>query len=154
MPNTTAKGFVRTWIDYSCEVATSADTLYRLLADIDGWASWTPGLISIRRRTQGEYVPGTKFTMTLAVPVLGKVGLPSQLYVNEPTVLEWGGGALGSRIRHRMELTALGPQTTRLRHLEYATGFLALVSLGLEKGIYRHDRGWSDAIQKRFAPQA
>jgi hypothetical protein len=144
---TTAKGFKRIWIDYTVEVETSESELSTLLSDIDGWPTWTPGLRAIKRKTSGEFSVGTRFTMVLD-PGLP---LPCQLYGKEPRRLEWGGGALGSVIRHRFELAPLGPNRTSLRHVEYATNLLALLTLPIEKGIHGHDRRWSNAIRARFA---
>jgi hypothetical protein len=54
-------------------------------------------------------------------------------------------------IRHRFELAPLGASRTSLRHVEYATNFLALLTLPAEKSIEGHDRRWSNAIRARFA---
>jgi hypothetical protein len=144
---TARKGLVRTWIDDSFEVEAGADTLYALLSDIDGWPSWTPGLTAIKRKPGAALTPGGGFTMVLA-PGLR---LPCKLYTREPGRIEWGGDLLGSVIRHRFELTALSPTRTRVKHVEYATNLLAVLTLPAEKGIYAHDKRWSKAIQKRFA---
>ena len=63
-------------------------------------------------------------------------------------------GALGSSVRHSMELTALDEGRCQLRHLEYATGLLAILALPAERAAHRHDKLWSDAIVARFATSA
>lgn len=142
-----------TWIDLETEVATDAATLYALLADIDGWPAWTPGLRAIRRRGQGPFVPGTRFVMVLAAPVIGGLPLPCELYENTPQRLEWGGGIPGSVIRHSLEITPAGPGRARLRHVEYATGLLALLTRPVARHTRAYDLRWSDAIAARFAPR-
>ncbi|MFT3921170.1 MAG: SRPBCC family protein [Myxococcales bacterium] len=151
LDETTAKGFKRIWIDYTVEVDASEAELSALLSDIDHWPSWTPGLKAIKRKSNGDFGVGTHFVMVLEVKGLPGLPLPCELFVKEPRRIEWGGGALGSVIRHRFELTSLGPTRTSLRHVEYATNLLALVTLPAEKGIHGHDRRWSNAIRARFA---
>jgi hypothetical protein len=151
MPSAPSQFLRRTWIDHTCEVQTDAGTLHALLSDIDGWPSWTPGLHEIRRKSPGVARPGDRFRMVLTMPPLKKRTLPAEMYVNEPGRIEWGGGAGGAVIRHSFELTPLGPGRTQLRHVEYATSFLALFALPFERAIYRHDKGWSDAIVARFS---
>lgn len=139
-----------TWIDRTVEVATDATTLYRLLSDIDGWAGWTPGLRAVRRRGPAGYGPGTRFVMVMAGPGPG-LPLPCVMVQNTPQRLEWGGGGLGSCIRHSLELTPLDGGRTRLRHVEYATGLLALLTWPVAHLATAHDERWTDAIVARFA---
>ena len=90
------------------------------------------------------------FLMVLDGPGPG-LPLPCVMYEHTPQHLEWGGGGLGSCIRHSMQLTPLGPSRTRLRHREYATGLLALATWPLREAAAGHDRRWSEAIVARFA---
>lgn len=140
----------RTWIDLACEVDTDADTLYRLLADIGRWPEWTPGLRAIKGLRPGPVHAGSRFVMVMDAPGPG-LPLPCVVYENTPRRLEWGGGGFGSCIRHRMELTPLGPGRTRLRHLEYATGLLALLTWPVAGLAEAQDRRWTEAIIARFA---
>lgn len=140
----------RTWIDQEIEVATDADTLYLLLSDIDRWPEWTPGLRALIRRGRGACVPGTRFVMVMDAPGPG-LPLPCVVYENTPRRLEWGGGGLGSCIRHSLELTPLGPGRTRLRHREYATGLLAIITWPFAAMATAHDERWSAAIAAHFA---
>ena len=140
----------RTWIDQEIDVDTDADTLYLLLSDIGRWAEWTPGLRAIKRLGRGPVAPGTRFVMVMEGPGPG-LPLPCVVYHNTPRHLEWGGGGLGSCIRHRMELTPLGPERTRLRHVEYATGLLAVITWPFARLATAHDERWSSAIAARFA---
>ena len=139
-----------TWIDHTCEVATDANTLYRLLSDVDQWPAWTPGLRAVWRRQRGPVYPGMHFVMVMEGPGPG-LPLPCTMFQNDPLRLEWGGGAMGSVIRHSMELTPLGPDRTRLRHREYATGLLALVTRPFAASAHAHDLRWSQAVAARFA---
>lgn len=139
-----------TWIDHEIEVDTDAATLYRLLADIDRWPEWTPGLRGIRRLGRAGYAPGTRFLMVMEGPGPG-LPLPCVMYEHTPQHLEWGGGGFGSCIRHSLLLTPLGPARTRLRHREFATGLLALATWPLRAAAAAHDRRWSAAIAARFA---
>lgn len=139
-----------TWIDQTCEVQTDADTLYALLSDVDNWPQWTPGLRSIKRWTKGFAKPGTFFLMTIDAPLIQVMALPCMVFQNESHRIEWGGGLLGSRIVHFMELTPLSSQTTRLRHVEYATGLLAILARPATNFVHQHDLRWSHAIQAKF----
>jgi hypothetical protein len=141
--------YVRVWADVRCEVAVDRDTLYALLSDIDAWPQWTPGLIAIRRRTSGFAGPGTRFQMVIDHPKFGELKTPNQVYVNEPGCIEWGGGALGAKIRHRFELEPAGPSRTRLRNYEYATNGLALLPFG--DFALAHNTRWCEVICERFA---
>lgn len=140
----------KTWIDHTSVIQTDIDTLYALLSNIDAWASWTPGLRSIKRFNQGFAKPGSYFLMTLDAPFIKRLVLPNVVFQNDKHRIEWGGGVLGSSIRHSMELTALDAHTTRLRHIEYATGLLAILTWPAASFAYRHDLGWSKAIEARF----
>jgi hypothetical protein len=149
---TSARGFRRIWIDHTADVAVSQSELYTLLSDLDNWPSWTPGLKAIRRKRETPLTPGARFMMVLEAQGLPfDLYLPCQLFISEPGWIEWGGGAVGSAIRHRFELTPLAPNKTRLRHVEYATNLLALITLPGERMAYAHDKRWSDAIVARFA---
>jgi Polyketide cyclase / dehydrase and lipid transport len=139
------KGLVRIWIDDDFEVAASPDAVFALLSDIDGWPSWTSGLKAIKHGPK-PLVPGGSFTMVLA-PALY---LPCKLYTVARERIEWGGDLLGSVIRHRFEITPAGAGRTRVRHVEYATNLLAVLTFAAEKGIHAHDSKWSRTIQKRF----
>jgi Polyketide cyclase / dehydrase and lipid transport len=159
LDETQAKGFCRVWVDYSVDVAAPAATLYTFLRDIDAWPSWTPGLKAIKRERDSLVLapmpPGTPFTLVLdGGRYWFDMSLPCKLFVAEPTRIEWGGGIPGSRIRHRFELTSVNAQTTRVRHVEYSTNLLALVSLPVEWLIRAHDRRWSNAIRAHFTVKA
>lgn len=151
-----AKGFRRTWIDETVEVNAPLDEVSALLRDIDAWPSWTPKLKAILRSKRKPLAVGTLFTMAIEhayVPF--DLKLPCELYVDEPTRIEWGGGflngTLGSVIRHSFQLARVTEHKTSVRHVEYATNLLALVSLPVERLIYAHDHRWSLAIRDRFA---
>lgn len=140
----------KTWIDRTSVIQTNIDTLYALLSDIDNWPNWTPGLCSIKRVKKGVAQPGSFFLMTLEAPVIKRLVLPNVVFQNDKHRIEWGGGALGSSIRHSMSLTAIDANTTQLRHLEYATGLLAILSWPAAGFAHRHDLRWSQAIEDKF----
>jgi hypothetical protein len=144
------QGYRRTWIDHTSELAASAETVSALLSDMDGWPSWTPGLSAIRRK-KSPLAVGSKFGMVLRMKGTPPVYLPCEVTQLSPKVIEWGGGLGSSVIRHRFEIEAVGPTRCRVRHLEYATGVLALLARPIEKLAYAHDLGWSKAIERRFA---
>lgn len=139
--------FRRVWIDETVEVEAGEDEVFALVSDWAAWPQWTPGLIATRRIGRG----GRRFSMTLAMPRLPRIWVPCELYASRPGYVEWGGGTPGGRIRHRFELTAVGPARTRVRHVEYATGYLALILLPFERAFRGHDRRWSRALVHRFA---
>lgn len=140
----------QTWIDHTSVIQTDIDTLYTLLSDIDNWPSWTPGLRSIKRFSRGFAAPGSFFLMTLDAPIIQRLVLPTVMYCNDRHRIEWGGGALGSAIRHFMELTALDGRTTRLRHVEYSTGLLCIGAFPAANFARKHDLRWSRTIEERF----
>jgi hypothetical protein len=140
----------QTWIDHTSDIQTDIDTLYALLSDIDNWPVWTPGLRSIWRPRKGFAAPGSFFLMTLQAPIVKRLVLPNVVYQNDRHRIEWGGGALGSTIRHSLALTALDSKTTRLRHVEYSTGLLAVLAWPAANFAHQHDLRWSLAIEARF----
>lgn len=141
---------MQTWIDHTSVIQTDIDTLYALLSDIDQWPAWTPGLRSIKRFKRGFAAPGSFFLMTLDAPIIKRLILPTVVYRNDRDRIEWGGGALGSTIRHFMELTALDRKTTRLRHVEYSTGLLCIGAFPAAGFARMHDLRWSRTIEERF----
>lgn len=145
-----SRGFRRTWIDHTSELSADADTVFALLSDIDNWPSWTPGLNAIKRK-RTPLAQGAAFTMVLKMPGAPTTPLPCKVLKLQPHYIEWGGGFPGSMIQHRFEVTPLSAQRCKVRHVEFATGLLALVTLPIEKLAYKHDLAWSRAIEKRFA---
>lgn len=143
-------GFQRTWIDETFELDAAQEAVFALLGDIDGWPRWSPGVRDVRRRV-GALAPGTRFALVLdAGPLPFGLSLPCVVFSLEPARIEWGGGAGSAKIRHRFELTPAGQGRTRVRHVEYATGALALISLPIERLAHAHDARWSRAIRRHF----
>ncbi|HEX5658625.1 MAG TPA: SRPBCC family protein [Polyangiales bacterium] len=154
MSEHTSRGFRRTWIDHTSDVPASIADVAALLHDIDGWPSWTPGLTEIRRNKKKPPAPGSKFTMMVKPASFHPpLPVPCMLTKLEPNYIEWGGGALGSIIRHSFELTQVSPDLTRVRQLEFATNVLAVATLIAEPGIYKHDLRWQNALGAHFAKQ-
>lgn len=141
----------RNWIDHTCALGTDIDTLSTLLRDVDGWSDFTPGLDEIVRDVAQRPTVGSRFKMRLNMTGAPRMTLPAEIFQWDRERLEWGGGVGGSTIRHSMELRETGPDSCELRHVEYATGLLALFCIPWERAIYSHDRGWSDAIEQRFS---
>jgi len=139
--------FKRTWIDETVTINASVEQLHGLLKDFDGWPRWTRGLRAIKRRDRSPLQVGTRFTMVLDPGI--PLGCKIFAYDNER--LEWGGGVGSSVVRHSFEIKALTSETCELRHLEYATGALAVLAFPLERGIYAYDHRWTDTIVSQFA---
>ena len=139
--------FKRTWIDETVTINSSAEQLHALLKDFDAWPSWTRGLRAIKRRDQSPLQLGTRFTMVL------DPGIPlgCKIFAYDASRLEWGGGVGSSVVRHSFEIRPLTAETCELRHLEYATGVLALLAIPIERGIYAYDHRWTNTIVARFA---
>ena len=140
-----------TWIDHTSILNTDAETLYQLLADIKGWPQWTPGLRTIWYRGKSFPKKGSYFLMLLEVPLIGRLIIPNVVYQNDPHRIEWGGGLLGSTIRHSMEIAPIDGNKTQLRHREYATGLLAILSRPAAGFAHSHDMRWSKTIEARFS---
>jgi hypothetical protein len=141
----------RIWVDHTSDLGASVDTVARLLFDIDGWPSWTPGLAAVWRIGKEPIEVGTRFVMVLrpAGPVLAPT--PTRiLRLDRDRLIEWGGGLLGSEVRHRFELEAAGEGRCRVRHVEHATGWLTRIDT-LARIAERHDLRWSAALEARFA---
>lgn len=152
--------FERLWIDEAVAVGADLAAVHALLVDIDGWPSWVPGLRSLRRiggprrRSRVVGAPlrvGGRFGMFLSMPPLPAFWVPCQLFVSRPDFVEWGGRAPWSAIRHRFELTPLPGGRTHVRHVEYATGWLAAILVPFEGTFRRHDERWTAALAARFA---
>lgn len=142
-------GFRRTWIDHTSELGCSADTASALLRDLDGWPRWTPGLKAIRRKSEPLRV-GSSFVMVLQPKGLPPAYLPCKVLRDEPRFIEWGGGFLGGYIRHSFAIDALTANSCRVRQVEYATGWLGVLTLPIESIAYRHDKGWSVELERRY----
>lgn len=140
-----------TWIDHTSEVAADSDTLYRLLADIDAWPSWTPGLKAIKRRGRGPIRVGEGFVMVLKPQGAPLAFVPCKLFALEPNFIEWGGGFGSGVIRHSFAWEPISEGRTRVRQLEYATGWLGLLTRPIAGIAHRHDLAWSRALERRFA---
>jgi hypothetical protein len=143
--------FRRTWIDETVEIDADAEKVYELLKDIDGWSSFIPGMMRIVRPGSGPLRVGSRFVMVLKMGRTPPIFLPCKVYELGPGRMEWGGGGLGSVIRHSIELQPLDGGRTRIRQVEYATGALALLTLPFEKAANRFDRGLFRGIRERFA---
>lgn len=149
-----AGGFRRTWIDHTLEVEGSAKDVHTLLADVDGWPRWTPGLTAVRRKSKGPLAPGQRFTMLIKPASFHPpLPVPCEVFEVSPTRIVWGGGIPGSVVRHSFELTEVGPKRTRVRQLEYATNILAVLTLIAEPGIYKHDLRMQNALRDQFQTQ-
>jgi hypothetical protein len=155
MSEHTSSGYRRTWIDHTNDVPASLADVSKLLSDIDGWPSWTPGLTEVRRsKRNGGPKPGNKFTMLIKPASFHPpLPIPCVLFKLDPNYLEWGGGIGSSKVRHSFELTELGPKRTRVRQVEFATNVLAVIARIAEPGIYKHDLRWQNALQAYFEKQ-
>jgi hypothetical protein len=152
MTQNQAGGFRRTWIDHTLEVEGSAEEVGALLADVDGWPSWCPGLSAIKRKGTGKLKPGDRFTMMIKPASFHPpLPVPCELYEIGPSRIVWGGGLPGSLVRHSFEVESLSPKRSRVRQLEYATNLLAVLALIAEPGIRKHDLRWQNALRDRFA---
>jgi hypothetical protein len=146
----TASGKRRIWIDHSSALGAPLEAVSALLHNIDAWPRWSPGLLAILRNKASVPRVGGVFVMIVRPEGAPIAPVPCTLLKLEPTLIEWGGGAGGSVIRHRFELEATGSATCRVRQLEYATGLLALLTRPIEKIARRHDLAWSHALERRF----
>ena len=146
-----ARGFRRTWIDHTVDVAASPADVYALLADIDGWPNWTPGLARVKRNGTGAWQAGQKFKMYVKSGSLPPVVVPCETYEVSPQRIVWGGGLAGSVIRHSFEIAPLGANASRVRQLEFATNLLAVLTFVVEPLIYQHDLHMQNALRDKFA---
>lgn len=144
--------YERLWIDESVEVDADPMAIHALLIDVDRWVTWVPGLRGLRRVGNKPLRVDSRFGMLLRMPPLPTFWVPCQLYVNRPDFIEWGGRGPFAAIRHRFELTPLPSGLTRVRHVEYATNWLALILIPFEATFRRHDERWTKALTARFTP--
>lgn len=146
------RGYHRIWIDHTSEIDAPLAKVMTLLADIDQWAAWTPGLTEVVRDKGQSVRAGIRFTMRIKpAPFHPPLPVPCKLYRLEPSLIEWGGDALASTVRHRFELSELSPTRTRVHQVEYATNIMALLARIAEPGIYKHDKRWQDALATRLS---
>lgn len=154
MSNRDSGGYRRTWIDHTSDVHASARDVYELLADVDGWPRWVPGVTAVQRPGRGKMAVGDRFTFMLKPASFHPpLPIPCRLLKLEPTLIEWGGGIPGSVARHSFALNELGPKRTRVRQIVYATNLLALVARIAEPGIYKHDLRMQNALGEYLAAQ-
>lgn len=145
-------GYHRIWIDHTLEVDAPVEAVMALLTDLDNWPSWTPGLTAVTRKSGEPVHVGSRFTMHVKpAPFHPPLPVACKMLRMEPTLIEWGGDMLRSIVRHRFELSALGPIKTRVRQFEYATNVVALLGRIAEPGIYKHDLRWQEALRDRLA---
>lgn len=140
----------RVWIDHSVDLAAPLHEVEGLLRDIDGWTAWTPGLLRLRRDTSSPVAPGETFMMVLKAKGAPPALVPCKVLRWEPGLIEWGGGVGSSKVRHSFTCEALDGGGTRVRQVEYATGVLAQAMRPIERIAARHNRAWSDALERRF----
>jgi carbon monoxide dehydrogenase subunit G len=46
--------------EQTIEIAASSETIWKVLADVERWPSWTPSVRSVKLLTDGEFAPGTQ----------------------------------------------------------------------------------------------
>jgi hypothetical protein len=145
-------GYRRTWIDHTSEVEAPLGAVMALLSDLDQWPAWTPGLSAIERDTSQPVRVGTRFTMRVKpAPFHPPLPLRCKVYRLEPSLIEWGGDALASSVRHRFALSELSATRTRVHQVEYATNVLAVIARIAEPGILKYDLRWQNALGTRLA---
>jgi hypothetical protein len=145
-------GYHRIWIDHTTEVEAPLASVMTLLADLDQWAVWTPGLTEVQRDKHKPVQVGMRFTMRVKPAAFHPpLPVPCKLLRLEPSLIEWGADALASVVRHRFELTELSATRTRVRQYEYATNVMALLGRIAEPGILKHDLRWQEALGTRLA---
>jgi hypothetical protein len=148
------RGFRRTWIDHTVDVDASTGAVYDLLTDIDGWSTWTPGLVRVKRKASGPWAVGQRFTMYIKPASFHPpLPIPCETYELSPNRIVWGGGIPGSVIRHSFEIEPLGEHRSRVRQYEFATNLLAALTLIAEPGIYKHDLRMQNALRDKLSHQ-
>lgn len=153
-PRQSSASFERLWIDLAVELDASPMEIHALLADLDRWPTWVPGLRALRRFGRKPLRVGSRFGMLLSMPPLPTFWVPCQLCTSRPDCIEWGGRGPWAAIRHRFELTPLPSGRTRVRHVEYSTNWLALILIPFEGVFRRHDERWTNALTAHFAADA
>lgn len=82
-----------------------ADTVWRLMSDIDGWPTWNPGITAAK--LEGPLAPGSRFRWRS-----GPGEITSTLRaVKERSLIEWTGSTFGVRAVHVWRLRADGGAT-------------------------------------------
>lgn len=142
--------FHRVWIDTTMHLDAPFDDVQAKLEDIRAWPEWTPGMRKLRISADEPVHHGSSFWMLLSMKPLPALWVPSVVFHLRRGHIEWGGGGLGSVIRHRFEITEVAPGRTAVRHVEYATNVLAWVLRPFEKAFRAHDQRWTAAIAEHF----
>lgn len=119
-------------VDRSIEINATPEQAWEWLADVKGWPSWKPFIIS------ASYVKGEALKVGSKIKFKPKVGLmPINLYATitecKPTQrVAWAGGFPGIRAVHSFDFESVGSGKTRVTTREAFTGFgVALVKLVL-----------------------
>jgi hypothetical protein len=145
-------GFKHYWIDEEFEVGASAHEVFTRLRDLRAWPSWAAGIAGFIRRGSAPLEVGDHF---IFMPKLALVpfplAMPCKVYRMDERCIEWGLGLFLSEVRHRFELTPLGPHKTRLRHAEYASNLMAVVGAPVAPIAHRFNRALSKSVRSQFA---
>ncbi|MEL4357947.1 MULTISPECIES: SRPBCC family protein [unclassified Luteococcus] len=102
----------------SIDVDAEPEEVWRVLADIEGWPGFVPGVTRVVLERPGAVGVGTQFRWRNAC-----TPIRSTVEVAEPgRELTWTGTALWLVAVHRNEVTALGPGGSRLTSSESMAG--------------------------------
>ena len=144
----------RCWMNETFEIEASVQDVFAFLSAIDDWSNWVPRLRSVVRASDGPARVGTRFLAVVEMPVLQRVVTPCRIVRWDLHTLEWGAGPAWACVRHRFDLTPLGPTRTKVQHTERSRGPLALIFRPFEAMAHEFNRGWSRALQARFVRTA
>jgi hypothetical protein len=95
----------------SIDISASPRVVWKILADVERWPTWTPTVTSVKKLTPGPFAKGTKARIT-------QPKLPTAVWrvteIHEGRDFTWVNSALGIRVtaRHVIQSTATGARVT------------------------------------------
>jgi hypothetical protein len=129
------------------EIDAPASEVFARLADVNTWTQWARGVL-VAELLDTPMQRGARFMFK---PRIGGLTLRTRaLEYDDGRVLAWGREILGAGVEHRFEVTALGPNRTRVLQHEYAWGTMALLLWPLASVIGSFDRALAEDLKRSF----
>ena len=136
------------FIDYSTEIDAPAEEVFAFFKNLERWSSWTSSVKSASAKSGGAWGAGFKIGFVpefLPFPLVARI-----ISYEEGRLIEWGIRTSAATLVHRFEFESLGTNRCRVRHHEYATGLLALLTRPMKGKIERFDRKLADDLRAAF----
>jgi len=136
-------------VEHRIEIAAPAATVWRVIADLDGWGSWNPLYV----QASGRPVVGQAFAMTIALEGMKPQKARATIVTVEPeALLEYAIANLGGLVKafRYVEIEPLDPGSCAVRNGEIMTGLLGgLLGRALGEKVRKGLQGMNEALKVR-----